>query len=34
MQEVYSGLKVVGWHLMVDTWWDKVKFLPYCLGPS
>jgi hypothetical protein len=27
MREVYSGLEVVGWHLMVDTWWDKVRFI-------
>jgi hypothetical protein len=26
MAAVYSGLSVVGWHLMLESWWDKVPF--------
>jgi hypothetical protein len=30
MEAVYSGLTVVGWHLMLESWWDKVS----CCDPS
>jgi hypothetical protein len=26
MAAVFSGLSVVGWHLMLESWWDKVRF--------
>jgi hypothetical protein len=35
MPAVYSGLSVVGWHLMIDSWWDKVSFFDTsALGPA